>query len=205
VKDKRQLKHIFSGSIFFATAAYAFMGIVLASAFGTGNIQQSANLNWKNCYSNDDDYYTKLISLYIILFPAIDVVSAFPLNAITLGNNIMGTYFGSRIQEYENDNKMKRRFRLLAACPPILMGLWVRELGKITDYAGTTGFIIGFSIPALLYLCSKSKASSTKSFVTTTFYNSYASSNVMAYTLFLFGLGVMIYVSITLTMDMYFK
>lgn len=63
-----------------------------------------------------------------MLFPAIDVVSAFPLNGITLGNNIhtavcMGT-------KYMNNRKVQILFRLIAAIPPIIGATLVRDLAQ---------------------------------------------------------------------------
>lgn len=48
-------------------------------------------------------WWAKAVSLYVMCFPALDVVSAFPLNAITLGNNMMGSAYGKRIHEVEVD------------------------------------------------------------------------------------------------------
>lgn len=45
--------------------------------------------------------WARAVSLYVLCFPAADVVSAFPLNAITLGNNMMGSYYGGRIHQVE--------------------------------------------------------------------------------------------------------
>ena len=84
-----------------------------------------------------------LVSYYIICFPATDVISAFPLNGITLGNSLMGRWYGARIREYEGDTKTVRIFRLIGCVPPILGACFVRELGTITDYTGITGFAIG--------------------------------------------------------------
>ena len=84
-------------------------------------------------------------------------------------------------------------FRLLASVPPVIFAILVRELGAITDYAGTTGFMIGFAIPAMLYLASKRKAIK-KYFSKKTFYASYASYDNVAWTLVLFGTVMVIYV-----------
>ena len=94
----------------------------------------------------------------------------------------------------------------IASIPPILFAIYVRELGKITDYAGTTGFMIGFVIPAMLYLSSTWKAYKKK-FSIETYYSSFASStynrrngsttiavNYIAWTLILFGISMILYV-----------
>jgi amino acid permease len=40
--------------------------------------------------------YAKAISFIVLIFPALDVLSAFPLNAITLGNNLMSAVLGDK-------------------------------------------------------------------------------------------------------------
>jgi amino acid permease len=111
VADKKKLSAIFRATTIFSTIAYAFIGIILASTFG-GSIEQSSNLNWKSftggtAVVNENGeiisiaWWAKAISMYVLCFPALDVISAFPLNAITLGNNMMGSYYGRKIHEVE--------------------------------------------------------------------------------------------------------
>eukprot|EP00957_Ditylum_brightwellii_P004515 343095-Ditylum_brightwellii.AAC.1 len=66
------------------------------------NVKQSSNLNWKyytggtGRLSEDGSEYidiawwARFISTFVVIFPAVDVISAFPLHAITLGNNLVG-------------------------------------------------------------------------------------------------------------------
>jgi amino acid permease len=111
VAEKKKLGAIFKASIFFTASAYVVLGVLLGSVFGKG-IEQSSNLNWQGFHGGtgtiDDKgniigsaWWAKAVSLFIVCFPACDVVSAFPLNAITLGNNMFGSYFGSKIHEVE--------------------------------------------------------------------------------------------------------
>lgn len=209
VADKKKLNGMFRSTVVFSTLAYAFIGLVLCSAFGE-NIEQSSNLNWKRftggtaVYNTDGQvisiaWWAKAISLYVLCFPALDVVSAFPLNAITLGNNMMGSFFGKRIHEVEHNRWIRTQFRLLASIPPIIFGILERQLGTITDYAGTTGFVIGFTFPALLYLRSRALAEK-KNFSTETFYSGYSSSIPAGWLLFSFGLCMVVYVVFCLVM-----
>lgn len=211
VADKTKLSGMFLSTAVFSTLAYSFIGLVLGSNFGD-NIEQSSNLMWKRFTGGtavyDDDGQTiisiagwaEAISLYVLCFPALDVVSAFPLNAITLGNNMMGSAYGKRIHEVEKNRRIRTQFRLFASVPPIVFGILERQLGTITDYAGTTGFVIGFSFPALLYLQSRARAE-RKHFSTSTFYASYCSSNRAARFLFSFGLLMVAYVVFFLIKD----
>jgi amino acid permease len=94
VADKKKLGGIFQSTTVFSTIAYTFIGVILGSAFGSG-IEESSNLNWKGftggtAILNGDGqiisiaWWAKAISLYVLCFPALDVISAFPLNAITV-------------------------------------------------------------------------------------------------------------------------
>lgn len=204
VANKQQLSGIFLSTGVFSGVAYCIIGFVLGSAFGT-NIQQSSNLNWKGyrggtgILSDDGITYihvapwAKAISSFLLTFPALDVVSAFPLCAITLGNNLMGAFHGKNIHEIENNRWKVIQFRLMACIPPLIGGYCVRQLGVITDYAGTTGFAITFCFPAILFIYAQKEAIQRK-FKTTTYYTSYASSPKFAMTLNFFGITMVAYV-----------
>eukprot|EP00568_Trieres_chinensis_P006872 CAMPEP_0183299722 /NCGR_PEP_ID=MMETSP0160_2-20130417/6377_1 /TAXON_ID=2839 ORGANISM="Odontella Sinensis, Strain Grunow 1884" /NCGR_SAMPLE_ID=MMETSP0160_2 /ASSEMBLY_ACC=CAM_ASM_000250 /LENGTH=303 /DNA_ID=CAMNT_0025462021 /DNA_START=151 /DNA_END=1062 /DNA_ORIENTATION=+ len=210
VADKKKLRPIFVSTTIFCGLAYTFIGIVLGAVFGD-KIEQSANLNWNSYRGGTGEmdeggnyvnvaWWAKAISLYVICFPALDVLSAFPLNAITLGNNLFSSYYGRKINEVENDRWKRIQFRLLAAIPPIIVAIFVRELGTITDYAGTSGFILTFSFPALLYVFSRKKAK-RKKFSEDTYYSGYASSYPFACLLFVFGVGMLVFCVILEMMD----
>ena len=97
VANKKKLGGIFRATNVFSCSAYIFIGCVLGSIFGR-TIEQSSNLHWET-YSGGR--YGDWISWFVLCFPAIDVLSAFPLCAITLGNNLLGTVFGRRVHEVE--------------------------------------------------------------------------------------------------------
>merc|ERR1712087_823872 len=128
--------------------------------------------------------------------PALDVASVFPLCAITLGNNLMGTFYGEGSHLSKEDNsKIRIFFRLIASFPPIIGACFLKDLGIITDFAGAVGFVIAFSFPALIYLGSKRKINSAfgynKSIRTTrTYYRGYGSNDVCAALICLFGAGM---------------
>jgi len=106
---------------------------------------------------------------------------------------MFSAFYGRRIHEVENNRNLRIRFRLLAAIPSIILAIIVRELGTITDYAGTTGFVLAFSFPALLYICSR-RLALKKNFSTVTYYSSYASSNPVAALILSFGVAMLIFV-----------
>ncbi|KAL3923430.1 MAG: hypothetical protein SGILL_001663 [Bacillariaceae sp.] len=208
VADKRKVGKVFTATNVFTVAAYVTLGITLGATFGKG-IEQSSNLNWSTFHAGtgyiDEDgniigaaWWTHVVSFYILLFPAVDVVSAFPLSAITLGNNLFGAAYGKRIHEVEGNRWLRTGFRLLASVPPIIFGICVRELGTITDYTGTSGFLIGLCFPAILYMASRAMAKEHH-FRLDTFYTNYGSSVGVAQFIKWFGMFMMVFVFCKLT------
>mmetsp|Transcript_12567 Transcript_12567/g.20248 ORF Transcript_12567/g.20248 Transcript_12567/m.20248 type:complete len:578 (+) Transcript_12567:272-2005(+) len=208
VGDKKKVGKIFTSTNCFTVGAYLCLGLTLGTAFGKG-IEQSSNLNWRTFHAGTGyvdasgkvvgaAWWTRMVSFYIMLFPAIDVMSAFPLSAITLGNNIFDAVYGKRIHEVEQNRCLRTCFRLLASVPPIIFGILVRELGTITDYTGITGFLIGLCFPAILYIASRTLAQE-KHFDLDTFYTSYGSSIPVAKFILWFGIFMMVFVFVTLT------
>ena len=159
VASKADLAHVFTTSLLVSLGAYCAIGIVVSTYFGE-HTQMASNLNWRSYVGLTDEsgnvpMYARMASFFIVLFPAFDVASAFPLNAITLGNNMMSTFYGSHYARMEKNRFHRCIFRLLAACPPILLAFCESNLGEITDFTGLTGFAVAFIFPALLSIYSE--------------------------------------------------
>jgi hypothetical protein len=111
VSDKRILPRVFAVGGLLVAVAYVAMGTVLAAFFGDA-VDSQCNLSWASylgCVPRgapgsppptraDASYLSRSLSFVILVFPAADVLSAFPLSAITLSNNlrsaIEGKFFG---------------------------------------------------------------------------------------------------------------
>lgn len=159
VENKKKLAHIFGYTILLCLIAYSTIGSVISIYFGN-TIKSSSNLMWIsfNGYDSNVDttpVYARVIASYVVCFPGIDVASAFPLCAITLGNNLMSSYYGQNTAEMENDRAARITFRLIAAVPPIFGAALVTSLGRITSFTGITGFLVSFVFPSLLAISSR--------------------------------------------------
>ena len=146
VFDKKLVGWVYMTTLAICFVAYTVIGISLSSYFGS-TVSSSSNLNWSSFYLKNKTMMWTIVSNYIILFPAVDVVSAFPLSAITLGNNIQSFS--------EKDNLEVSRFemtksRCIASIPPVLGACFITDLGEITKYTGITGFFIVFFYPVIL-------------------------------------------------------
>lgn len=104
----------------------------------------------------------KLLSYYIVLFPAIDVISSYPLMNHVMSNNLYSLIAGqdsSKTPKYRFDWLLKVTLRFVAALLPILAAFGVANLIYVFRYAGLFGFLNLFS-PILLqlrsiYVCKK--------------------------------------------------
>ena len=160
VRDKSQAGEIFVVAFLVTYVAYMTLALVVSSYFGAYS-NPSSNLDWMNYLgmspsdaqlsgSSLAPLYARAMSLFIVVFPSLDVASAFPLNGVTLGNNFMASYYASKMHEVENDFKKRAVFRLLASVPPIIAAAVVKDLGPITAYTGLTGVVISLIVPAAL-------------------------------------------------------
>ena len=147
VEEKAKLGFIFNVTFLLCGLFYAILAATLAAYFGS-EMQKQSNLNWIHYEGTDNIYLRWMISKFILLFPALDVVSAAPLNGITLGNNLFAAFYKSEKSMTEKSKVLA--FRLLASIPPILGALIARDISKITDFTGIAGIIITFIFPSLL-------------------------------------------------------
>mmetsp|Transcript_62938 Transcript_62938/g.73594 ORF Transcript_62938/g.73594 Transcript_62938/m.73594 type:complete len:481 (-) Transcript_62938:108-1550(-) len=166
VGDKSNLHNVFGMTLAICIAAYTIIGLVGSWFFGA-DVEQSANLNWSDfryeCPSNDEHcavawgrWIAPVISFFTVIFPALDVISAFPLNAIVLSSNLRTIFYGSiLLSDKKHTSTEKRFFKFASSVPPIIGAVFVRDLGTITDFSGLIGFAIGFVFPSLLYVFSE--------------------------------------------------
>jgi len=166
VANKKKLGGMFRTTLVLCSVLFWTLGYFIASFFGH-NVEQSTNLNWKdyvggtgrpkddnnwNAGWEDTALWADALSLFVVAFPALNVVSSFPLNAIVLGNNLMAAVQGEDVHEHETNVKCRVIFRLLSSVPPIIGSTFVRELGVITSYAGIFAIATAFVFPPLLYI-----------------------------------------------------
>lgn len=177
--NTNKLWGIFSIGIFICFTVYFILGIVLTNVFNE-HILPSSHLHWidfgnshkRNVYG----YFLRCISIYVLLFPAIDVLSVYPLNSITLGNSFYMSLFPSSQSNHTphtTSDNIKPNYlctsyctmhkilcRLLASAPPIIGAAFVSDLGIISQFAGTTAFILVFIFPSVLLYYGRMKSTS---------------------------------------------
>ena len=101
-------------------------------------------------YSQDDrPWWTYIISYIVVLFPALDVFSSFPLMAVAVSDNLLSMKYGVSNEDYV-DEKIKRNYRILSVAIPLCISFILFNLGEIIDWVGLAGFILApISIPLM--------------------------------------------------------
>lgn len=98
------------------------------------------------------------MSYLVVFFPSLDVVSVFPMVAVTLGNNIFTVIYGgdtTTITDMRYPRLKRVGMRLIAAALPIIGALFVESLVAVLKYAGLLGFLISYAFPIILQYFSR--------------------------------------------------
>ena len=160
LKDKTSVPKVFSSCLFTMFVLYSGLSVVLALYFGTA-IASQCTINWQN-YTGQRlppgaaaaslGFLANFTKYLIVLFPPADVLSAFPLKAITVGNNVMHSFLTA---EQKSVRRKYIPFRLFAAVTPICGALLFNDLTVLLKYTGTLGIVIAFLCPTYLQWKSK--------------------------------------------------
>ena len=136
--DRQKMVSIFlvaCGWMFVSTSA---VSILLAFNFGD-SLETSSNLNWAQYHGgtgtfDEEDiligraWWAKLISNYVVCFPAFDLLTVFPLVVISLGEILMSAWYGSNVHHIQSDWKRRTLFRLMASVPQLVGALFIKDI-----------------------------------------------------------------------------
>lgn len=139
-KQRSSVRHIYKGSTSFVAASVLVLSLVLAYYFGPDFMEEPSNLNWAFYHAGtgtfDEEsgewinvvWWATFISKYILLYPAVGCITTFVLRAVSLGEIIMGAWYGSAIHDMEHSWKRRLIFRLLGCVPQLVGAAFVRDL-----------------------------------------------------------------------------
>lgn len=171
-EHRKHVPQIFGSALLTTGLIYVGLGCSAVMFFGN-KTKESVNLNM-SCYffgvSQNSSWLpvASFLSNVVLLFPALDTLSVYPLIANTLGGNLHASFphlldpiTSSLWAETETETQdraaeLKRLtlsgFRCLAAIPPILCSLLVTDLTVSLNLAGMAGIIVALVTPCLLRL-----------------------------------------------------
>lgn len=197
LKNKKWAKTMFSLALMTTFILYVALGIPSAMYFGK-DVKPIISLNWKD-YSglgfegpNNSPIWARIVSYIIVLFPVLDIISAFPLNGITLANTIFAS-IPARITQNGTNGWIRLLTRFMVAIPPIILGSFIKRLDLIIELAGTVGFFISFIVPGFLQIYSKKMTQQKFGYSSTPYSIPILSSSFLALIVIIFGLGSFIF------------
>jgi len=179
---------------------YSAFSICVIFFFGI-DVETPASLNWASypgvTKGDQHSVWVKIIAYLVVLFPALDVTSTFPLNTITLANNISFTLFGVSA----NDPKIQFSFkeiimRIILCIVPIIGGFFLPKFDTVLQFTGCIGLIVAFIFPAIIEFQSKQlsqhifRSKDYKTFWT--MYTTWYCHDIPVICVFIFGCGVVI-------------
>jgi amino acid permease len=138
------------------TVSIGFIGVGTIMSFAVKDVDQMVTLEWDGYTGGHSEasWWSNIIGFTVIIFPALDMLSIFPLVSINLSDNLMTILE----IEYKNQdlNNLKVSFvRLGVNTFPILVSVFFYKVGYIGDFAGIFSIAcIGIYFP-LMALASK--------------------------------------------------
>eukprot|EP01118_Nematostelium_gracile_P009667 TRINITY_DN3269_c0_g2_i2.p1 TRINITY_DN3269_c0_g2~~TRINITY_DN3269_c0_g2_i2.p1 ORF type:complete len:486 (-),score=108.49 TRINITY_DN3269_c0_g2_i2:80-1537(-) len=165
LRNKSQAGKMVSGALGIAVFFYAALGIICSLYFGS-SASALVTMNWSTYTGMQGGWggdikhrplWAKAVQLWVMMFPVLDMLSVFPLFAISLGNNLLQTVPTPR---FVPPRLMKILWRLIASIPPLILAAAVGKLDSIFDFTGLTAFFLELIIPCLMqigsiYYCRK--------------------------------------------------
>ena len=184
--EKKSVNSIFASALTTTAALYLILGLTAASYFGKLT-QSSVNLNFTDFYYGLDPdkaaswqlVVCSILSNLVVLFPALDTLSVFPLIAVTLGNNLATSSIARKLESKVNEHLRSRPgqarkerlsvlvkkdrkkkassivivfWRIVASLPPIIVSIAATDLAFSLQLSGLAGLYVAFICPALLQI-----------------------------------------------------
>ena len=134
---------------------YAAVGASCALYFGSA-IESQVNVNFSHyrggALAGDAvPWWATAIAYYAALFPALDVISMFPLCCVSLASTWRATLLAHSATARQASPRALRAFcRLTVAVPPVVLTFFARDLDVIINYAVLPGAFIALAAPLLL-------------------------------------------------------
>jgi hypothetical protein len=133
------------------------LALLTATYFGE-ETEASNNLNWLSFQKGKSatlSTFPRVISSYIVWMAAIDGLAVYPLNTIPLAEGLMGFWYGTHHRP--EDWRSRGVFYVLSSLPQGVAALWIRDLGRIAQYAGIFTVLSYTVAPALLQVASQKR------------------------------------------------
>ena len=147
---ERNLKTINLMAVMTCFIFYTLLGMLASIAIE--GVPSMASLGYRNYTAgtsqSDRQGWTYLIEYLIIISPALDVMTAYPIKALTISDSLITWRYGGELSKI--DKKIIYSVRFVISSFPLLISFLVYNLGTILDWVGLLGFLI-IHIPIPLF------------------------------------------------------
>lgn len=157
VKDKAYtLPRVGLLTILTCGVAYLILGLTVSFAlYEVPSMSNLAFTDYSAGYSQEErPTWAYFIEYVVLLFPALDVISAFPLNSIVLSDNLISMIYGD-IEERKLPRGAKLACKLTSCIPAFVIAFFVHDLGHILDWTGLFGFYLMLCIIPVLHIATR--------------------------------------------------
>lgn len=154
LKDKeKNLKKIVLLVGITSYVVYFFIAMIVPVAIHNVNPECSIEYSeYSAGYSQSDrPAWTYIIAYIVVLFPAIDVFSSFPVMAITVADNLQTIREGVSNEDFENKSNQKL-YRIFAVVVPVFVGFFMFDLSEIVSWVGMVGFLLVQVVIPILHI-----------------------------------------------------
>ena len=157
VVPKKHLKAMLIATFVTTWSFYTLIGILVSFAF-LSLTNENAALGWNYFTGANSNIAVRIVSYFIILFPTLDTISAYPLGVIINSNNIYSVLMcrdTSEAMKTWKDRIGKLLFRFVIAVTPLIGAIFISNLVTVLKFAGLFAFLILFIFPILFQFQSK--------------------------------------------------
>eukprot|EP01083_Nonionella_stella_P015446 43235_1 len=165
VADRQKQHELWSLSILICAIVYVLSGITISLYFGN-TTESPCTLGWKGFmgfeYTETQPVWAVMIAWCIVLFPAIDIASAYPLNAGTLANTLEAAFMPKNIThrslnpihamtvQSSRSRWYKIVFRVLVCTITAILALIEWNFDLILAVSGAFGLLAVYGGPCIL-------------------------------------------------------
>jgi amino acid permease len=165
VKDKPRLLPRIGYSVI-GTVCVLFLAIGLTVPVVVGNVPSLSTLAFEDYSAGyaqaERPAWTYIIEYFILLFPALDVMSTFPLCSVVLADNIANMLYDS--DEEAVRGPAKYVIKLASSLPPVFIAFFESDLGVIIDWTGLCGFFLMVMMVFVLHIAAKGQVPQKSSY-----------------------------------------
>lgn len=154
LRTKDDAKNVTYFALGISSIAYLTLGILGALCFD--EVNPLTTLNWVNysgcgngwgiCTSKTSQIFGEMIRLLILLFPAVNVLSTYPMVGLTIGENLLSSV-PKHVKLQFGELWCRKACRIIVVTPPLVLASFFLKLDLVFTVSGLFGFLLALTIP----------------------------------------------------------